>query len=269
MRKDYGVINTVENKIIMDIKSIYVAELDDRESFVFNIKNDSYFGYVVVTGGTMTIRTHNSYSIDILQGEVVFVWGGDLDSYSMYGNQARCTWIWFSADKLVIPLMKPFKREFSEKDQAKIEQCIRLLRRQNAYDLMRANMIFADYLLDGLERMSAQEKEAGHYRVNIIKSIDYIKENINDLPPIEKLATMAGMSLDQYRKYFKHYTGEYPAKYISMKLLQCVREYLIYSDLSIFQISEMLGFCNPYYMSNRFKKQYGISPREYRKRYSK
>ena len=37
------------------------------------------------------------------------------------------------------------------------------------------------------------------------------------------------------------------------------------TDLSIQQISDRLGFCDPCYFSRRFHKRYGLSPKQYRK----
>lgn len=39
------------------------------------------------------------------------------------------------------------------------------------------------------------------------------------------------------------------------------------SDMSIKEIAEKLHVCQPSYLSERFKKAFGVSPREYRRKH--
>ena len=58
--------------------------------------------------------------------------------------------------------------------------------------------------------------------------------------------------------------GQGPGAYIASQRMQLARNLLSQSDLSIGKISEMCGFENQFYFSSRFKKAFGVCPREYR-----
>ncbi|MCR4778578.1 MAG: AraC family transcriptional regulator [Lachnospiraceae bacterium] len=65
---------------------------------------------------------------------------------------------------------------------------------------------------------------------------------------------------------FKNFTGKTPIIYLNDYRLKKSLDYLVTSDLSISEISELTGFNGASYYTEQFKKKYGCSPTEYRKR---
>ena len=53
--------------------------------------------------------------------------------------------------------------------------------------------------------------------------------------------------------------------FLQQKLL-LAKQYLRNTRLPVKEISQRLGFCDPYYFSNCFKRQEGVCPRDYRRR---
>ena len=49
--------------------------------------------------------------------------------------------------------------------------------------------------------------------------------------------------------------------------MQTIQTLLENSDMSIAQICDHVHMSNPFYLSARFKAYFGVSPREYRKRF--
>ena len=49
--------------------------------------------------------------------------------------------------------------------------------------------------------------------------------------------------------------------------MQTIQKLLEVSDMSISDICQNVHMSNPFYLSARFKAYFGISPREYRKRF--
>ncbi|MDO5519278.1 MAG: AraC family transcriptional regulator [bacterium] len=64
---------------------------------------------------------------------------------------------------------------------------------------------------------------------------------------------------------FKKYTGYSPKQYITKLQFMKVRKLLLTSNHTISEIAEATGFETVNDLSRRFKKEYGITPREYRK----
>lgn len=94
--------------------------------------------------------------------------------------------------------------------------------------------------------------------------IKYVNENIHQKISIEKFAQDIPMSHVGFTLKFKKETSFTPAKYISNKRLEMAKIDILQSNLTISEISQKYGFENLYYFSNFFKKNTGVSPKEYR-----
>lgn len=99
-----------------------------------------------------------------------------------------------------------------------------------------------------------------------LKSISYINRHYTRNISIEQLADMEEMSLTAYRILFKRHTGLSPLQYINSRRVSAACTLLMQSRNSIAEISAQLGFSDPYYFSRFFKKQIGISPKQYQKK---
>ena len=66
-------------------------------------------------------------------------------------------------------------------------------------------------------------------------------------------------------KIFKDIMGDSPINYLIRIRLSKAKELLENSKLSIKEISEAIGYKDPYYFSKLYKKYYGISPSKHRK----
>ena len=58
-----------------------------------------------------------------------------------------------------------------------------------------------------------------------------------------------------------------PAQYREQQKLNYVREQLESTAKSLKEIAEISGFDNAFYLSSRFRKMFGVSPRIYRQNY--
>jgi len=52
--------------------------------------------------------------------------------------------------------------------------------------------------------------------------------------------------------------------FLETQRLRRARELLEHTLLNLTEIAEKVGFSSPFYLSLRFKKQFGVSPRDYR-----
>lgn len=86
--------------------------------------------------------------------------------------------------------------------------------------------------------------------------------NLNER--IERYAKLCDMSESSFYSFFKRWSGLSPIDYRNDLRLSAARSLLLHSTLSIKEISEHVGFDDPYYFSRLFKKKCGVSPREFR-----
>jgi transcriptional regulator GlxA family with amidase domain len=134
-------------------------------------------------------------------------------------------------------------------------------------------MLDKDHWLNNIvERMLLLSRQADSntlpYRFDerIEKTIRFISENYQRDVPVEKLASIACMSLSRYAHLFKECTGMGPAAYLESIKLGKARDLLISTSLSIKEIAEATGFCNPLYFSQRHHAKFGCSPTDFRRK---
>ena len=105
---------------------------------------------------------------------------------------------------------------------------------------------------------------------NIQQVIKYIKDHSSSPLDIEQLAKMAHLSRSRFYHVFKEHTGMSPVGFQNKLRITITKDYLtFYPEMSISSIASRLGFSDPLYFSKLFKKEYGLSPSQYRKALAK
>lgn len=98
----------------------------------------------------------------------------------------------------------------------------------------------------------------------IVTCMEYISLHLEEDLSIEGLAGILGYSDYYLSKKFKKETGKTIKEYIRTQRLERAKLLLKNDQYTILEISERLKFCAPSYFSDAFRKEYGISPTEFR-----
>ncbi|MGL1893840.1 MAG: AraC family transcriptional regulator [Spirochaetaceae bacterium] len=98
---------------------------------------------------------------------------------------------------------------------------------------------------------------------------NWIRDNIKAGISISKMANIAGLSVDTFSRNFSRDLGLSIKQHLNQELVKEASRRLIYSDKKSKEIAMDLEFNDEYYFSRFFKKQTGLSPVEYRYRYSR
>lgn len=80
----------------------------------------------------------------------------------------------------------------------------------------------------------------------------------------EDLAAELNTGYTYFRRMFRKYTGISPKRYHSQLRLQRVKRLLRDSSSSVSEIADRFGFASPFHLSNWFKRETGLSPRDWR-----
>ncbi|MDR3593762.1 AraC family transcriptional regulator [Clostridium sp.] len=95
--------------------------------------------------------------------------------------------------------------------------------------------------------------------------IQYIEKNIAKSLTIEELSGMAHLHPNYFIRIFKKHFGASPIHYINKRRIEEAKRLLIFSNLTLTEICDMVGVADIYYLSKLFKDSTGISPSNYRK----
>jgi AraC-like DNA-binding protein len=131
------------------------------------------------------------------------------------------------------------------------------------------NRVVAKYnaLLYGLLTTFGENSEKGSGRDDfgaVSVGVNYLREHLCEDVGIDKLASLCNMSEVYFRRVFKRSFGTSPSKYRLNLRLRRAAEYLRYTDISVSEIAELLGFADSSYFIKRFKENYSVTPLSYR-----
>ena len=102
------------------------------------------------------------------------------------------------------------------------------------------------------------------YVQRINKVVAYINNHLDETLDLKTLANEATLSDFHFHRIFKALKGEAIGGYITRLRLEATARLLRYTALTIEEIAFNIGYETPASLSKAFKKQYGISPTEYR-----
>ncbi|MBQ7359580.1 MAG: helix-turn-helix transcriptional regulator [Lachnospiraceae bacterium] len=115
-------------------------------------------------------------------------------------------------------------------------------------------------ILDCQELDISTAKEA-----DILLATKYIYQNYKKPLTLEELASVSSLSPTYFSKKFKQVTGMGFKEYLNFIRLKNAATALYSTDSTITDIALEYGFSDSNYFKDLFKKEYGMSPREYRK----
>lgn len=111
-------------------------------------------------------------------------------------------------------------------------------------------------------RTSLYNKIAEEFYVNLQQ---YFTDNENtELPSVTYFVEKANLSANYFGDLIKHCTNMSPIEHIHNFILEQAKYELRNTSLSISEISHKLGVTYPNYFARFFKKQIGMSPKEFR-----
>ncbi len=99
----------------------------------------------------------------------------------------------------------------------------------------------------------------------ILQIQQFIDSHLTETFNMDMLTHRMHMSAGHLSRFFKKHIGQAPSAYHQQQRLKLAADFLTNSNLSVKQISEQLGYSDPFYFSGVFKKAYGRSPSGYRK----
>jgi two-component system response regulator YesN len=116
-----------------------------------------------------------------------------------------------------------------------------------------------------MTRIAADRQTAYHSLVEQAKA--YTKANFADSEiTIAKVCSHLHISAGYFSHIFKRETKMTFVNYLLHTRLEAAKEMLLTTDLKTFEIAEKVGYADPNYFSFSFKKQVGMSPKDYRSR---
>ena len=113
------------------------------------------------------------------------------------------------------------------------------------------------------------ESERPINRPEIRKAMLYIEKNLSKRVSLRRISEHIHLSESYFSKIFKDDTGLSVVQYITLLRIQEAKKLLVYSQLTVNQISKTLGYNRTSYFCKIFKLATTETPHSYRKKYAK
>lgn len=123
-------------------------------------------------------------------------------------------------------------------------------------------------LMDFCQRCGAAQLPQG-VSEEIFRCMNYIQSHTNEAIGIEDVAEQIHRSSSYLMRRFKAELGMSVGEYITKCKLEEACDLLTYGNRSLAEISTYLGYSSQSYFQNVFKKQYGLTPTQYRKEHQR
>ena len=98
----------------------------------------------------------------------------------------------------------------------------------------------------------------------IQKGVEYLNSHYTENPSVRELANVCNVSEVYFRKLFKQAFDITPLEYRNRLRLKKAQQYLQFNDVSIREISELLGYATVSHFIKQFKSAFGVSPLQYK-----
>ena len=124
------------------------------------------------------------------------------------------------------------------------------------------------YLNDIFIQIKIEKRaEKGINDVYMAKAVRYFEKNLTRKISVSDISCEVGVSASGIIQHFKESTGMTPINYLISMRLKKAEALLCSTKMTLSQIASECGYENAFYLSKAFKKEKGVSPKNYRQKY--
>ena len=137
--------------------------------------------------------------------------------------------------------------------------------KQEDYEELLVNYLRQLFILIHRQFLSKPRKKNPMIMDDMAQAVEYFRTHYNKPVSIEDYAASHNISVSWFIQNFKQYTNTTPAQYVQLLRTTNAKSLLETTNYNISEISNLVGYENPLYFSRFFKKQFGVSPSQFRK----
>lgn len=122
-------------------------------------------------------------------------------------------------------------------------------------------------MIEGYTGRMRKIKISNVYSKQIVRAIDYIICNVHSRIFLEEAAEYLKISPAYLSRLFKQETGTTFSEYVNRLKIEEASSLLLFTEYSDLEISNLLGFSSQSYFIKIFRRQMGLTPKQYKKQY--
>lgn len=131
---------------------------------------------------------------------------------------------------------------------------------------MRCRSLLLAFIDEAVNRFYGDEPSHMN-RMRVDTAIDYMVSRFSQPMTLDDLCRQVKLSPTYFSFIFKQYTGYSPMQYLNRIRVDRAKDILLNSECRIRDAAVQAGFSDEFYFSRQFRKQEGISPTEFVRKY--
>jgi transcriptional regulator GlxA family with amidase domain len=150
-----------------------------------------------------------------------------------------------------------------------IDMCLHVIRRDHGQAVAArvARLVVAPLSRDGGQAQFIRH-DLPSSPSSLAPLIDWMSKNLDAAQTVETLAARAGLAPRTFARRFREQTGTTPLQWLVTARIKRAQELLEESEASIDQTATLAGFESPVTFRARFRRSVGLTPSEYRRRFT-
>ncbi len=124
-------------------------------------------------------------------------------------------------------------------------------------------LAMADWLLDTED--TGADGPGPDISAEVAHAVGRLADDLAGSVEVKTLAAELGLTYDTFRRRFTAQVGQSPSAFRTTRRLQTAATLLRLTDMTHREIARTLGFADEFHFSRRFRAQFGIPPRDYRR----
>lgn len=168
------------------------------------------------------------------------------------------------AERMIVELTVVLYRQFEQMNlllEWSLEGLLQELHSQGTLsgimDVLKVN--FGKWIMESVGNHSRENVQAV-----ISKSQEYISNNYHKDLSIEEVSELADLSISHFCMLFKQVSGYTFLEYLTQCRIEKARYILKNSNVKVYQVAPLVGYQDPRYFTQVFKKVTGMTPSEFR-----
>ncbi|MCR8630123.1 AraC family transcriptional regulator [Paenibacillus radicis (ex Xue et al. 2023)] len=150
----------------------------------------------------------------------------------------------------------------------KLEHMYQIWQAPSQLDKLKVKTLFYHLLYELVEQLHEQGGDV--IRPDLVsQAVYYMEEHYQETLTLEVLADTLECTSRQLLRLFKNQMDTSPIVYLIQLRVNKAKALLVYTDKTLKEISESVGYADSYYFSRIFKKQEGVSPKRFKELYAR
>ena len=240
-----------------------VGSIDHR----YTHKQNAYLLTFVVSGEALL--TVNNEKVNIQTGDFCVFFPESNASYITKSDIPwSIRWVTLTGSQLqeMLPMLgfTPENPVLKVSEPTEIERILEKLFLVTPKDDLRSKISALSLLYEMFSRLA--KSSASPIKNDVVAdAVNFISRHYNEDLTVEFLSQRAFLNANYFSKLFAANVGITPQQFVIRTRMEKAKELLLFSELSVGEISSAVGFADALYFSRAFKRYSGVSPSKFRK----